>query len=41
MASGSHTDALRALDNLSVSIHEISLTKTVCPEGEGYYDRTK
>jgi hypothetical protein len=41
MASGNHAEAFRALDNLSVSIHEFSLTKTRCPEGEGYYDRTK
>jgi len=33
MASANYTDAFDALDNLQVSIHEFSLTKTVCPEG--------
>jgi hypothetical protein len=41
LASSNYTDAYRVLQKLSVSIHEFSLTKTVCPEGEGHYDRTK
>ena len=34
MTSGNYTDAFRALDNFSDSVHEFSLTKTVCSEGE-------
>lgn len=41
MASGIYTDALHALDNLSVSFREFSLAKTVCPDEEGHYDRTR
>jgi hypothetical protein len=33
MTLGNCTDAFRALDNFSDSVHEFSLTKTVCTEG--------
>ena len=33
MASSNYAEAFAVLDNLSVSIHELSLTKTGCPEG--------
>jgi len=36
-----NADALRMPDDASVSIHELSLTKTGYPVGEGHYDGSK
>ncbi len=41
MASSHYAEVFATLDNLSISIHESSLTKTGYPEGEGHYDRKR